>query len=216
MALTDAYVTVADFRARIGEKSDGADSVLTAQLLNTQRELERALGLHLGAFNSHTGTYIFPAHGGTVLRLRDSAGRGYFLQSITADKIEIDSDADGTYGGYALDLADGWVRGIPENAAAFSEPYTALELLPLSDADPTCWPDASGAVRITGTWGWAAVPGIIVDLICHRTNEMRTAFKEGGLGTVPAFGTEGTMRPSTAWLWREVEAMYGRWIPVGF
>lgn len=221
MALTDAYATIAQYTARTGDSTAGADSTLTAQLLAVQREMERAIGVPLGAFNSHTATYTFPAIprvnislDGTILRLRDSAGLGYFLQSVTADKIEIDSDADGTYGGYALDLADAWVKGVPENAAAFSEPYTALQLLSIDAADPTCWPVGPSMVRITGTWGWAAVPGIIVDLLCHRTHELVTALKDGGTGEIPGFVNGVAMRPTTSWLWREIEALYGRWVPV--
>lgn len=214
MALTDAYATSADYRARTGDQTAGDDPTLIAQLTSVQRELERALGLHLGAFNSHEDEYTFPGDGTDLLRLRDSSGAGYFLQSVQTDGITLDTNNDGSFDGYALDFADAWVQPLPENAAAFSEPYTEIRLLALSGADPVCWPNRGGSIKIDGTWGWATVPDIIVDLVCHRTHELRTALKEGGVGTIPAFDTEATMRPSTAWLWREIEHLYGRWVPV--
>ncbi|HRC63542.1 MAG TPA: hypothetical protein PLX85_10025, partial [Dehalococcoidia bacterium] len=191
MALLDAYATKDEYRAAVGSKATGTDTTLDAQLTAMTRQTERSLQVAPGGFNSHAGTYTFDAHGGQVLWLRDSADLGYFLQSITADSCGIDIEEDGTFDYYTLDLGDAWLRGLPEHAATFSEPYIALQLLAhRTNAEPTEWPDQPASVRIAGTWGWAAVPRVIKELVIHRTHELREALKGGALEAMTNF--EGT------------------------
>ena len=214
MALLDAYATDTQYRARTGDKGTGTDTTLNAQLLLASRLLERSLRVMPGAFNTHTGTYIFDALGGTVLRLRDRAGLGYFLQTITANSLGIDLDLDKTYDYYTLDLADAWVRGLPENAAAFSEPFTAIELLShISTADPTRWPELVAGVRIVGTWGWAAVPNAVIDLTVHLVHDLRNAHQAGATLEVPTIDGSMPLSNQTWRLWNEMKARYGRRIP---
>jgi hypothetical protein len=218
MALLSAYATDTEYRARTGDATTSTNATLNEHLLSVSRMFELSIRVMPGAFNTHTGTYTFDATGGTVLNLRDRAGRQYFLASITADSLGIDTELDATYDGYELDLSDAWVRGLPENAAAFSEPFRRLELLTsMSGANPGVWPIQKAAVQITGTWGWAAVPEMVVDAVCHRTQELREALKEGGTGSLPAFAAgDVQMRPTTAWLWKEAERMYGGYAPRSF
>lgn len=212
----DSYATLAQYRAAIGDKATAADATITAELLAMSRQLERALWLAPGYFNaSATGqARIFDGNGRDTLHLRDSAGYGYCLTAIATDGLAIDSDLDGAYDDYTLDLADAWVRGLPENAAAHSEPFTAVQLRPLSGATLTTFPRGRGSVQITGTWGWAAVPQIIQDLVIHRTHELRQGLSAGAMQSVAAFEGAEPMQPRTAWLFREAEKLYGRKLPV--
>jgi hypothetical protein len=215
MALLSAYATATEYRARTGDATTGTNATLDAQLLGISRLLEKALRVAPGAFNEVTASArIFPAYGGSRLWLRDSSGFGYFLQDIDDDGLGIDSERDNTFDGYVLDFDDVWLKGMPENAAAHSEPYTSLELVLVGSYTISQWPTQEASVRITGKWGWATVPDLVVELVCHRTHELREALKEGGTGSLPAFAAgDVPMRPSTAWLWKEAEALYGRWIP---
>jgi hypothetical protein len=211
VSLLDAYATIDEYTARTGDKTTSPNATLTAQLLGTSRLLERDLELMPGAFNSAASQVIYvDGHGGTRLWLRDTRGLGFFVQSIDANGIGIDSENDGTYDGYALDLADAWVVGNGTN-----DPHTRLDLLPwVTAATVSAWPDRPRAVKLTCTTGYAAVPPMIVDLVCHRTYELRESMKDGGAGVLPGFDGGTPMRPQTAWLWKNAEAMYGRRLPV--
>lgn len=216
MALLDAYATEAEYIARVGSQASTGNTTLQAQLVTATRLLERSLGWAPGAGNSNTGIRTFDAHGGTVLRLRDSDGRQEFLQSIDADGLGIDSEDDGTYDGYSLDLDDAWLRGLPENAAAHSEPYEALELLTfLSTCQPSVWPTRRAVVQITGTWGWAAVPGVLKELTVHLTHDLIEAHAGGATLEVPTLDAAGPglLQDQTWRLWREARAMYNRRLP---
>ncbi|CAB4166852.1 hypothetical protein UFOVP1383_31 [uncultured Caudovirales phage] len=211
MALLDAYATGAEYLVDTGQKIS-ADALLTAQLTGVSRLLELALRVMPGAFNAHTGTYVFDGYGTERLRLRDEQGRSYFLRSITADSLKIDADLDGAFDDYLLDAADAWVRLGPVNAAAFSEPYRWIELRPLQSASVTLYrfPAAAGCVEITGAWGWLAVPDLVKRLVIHRTHELREGLKSGALEQLPTFEGGVPMRTQTFWLWKEAERLYGR------
>lgn len=209
MALLDAYATTAEYIAITAQKAT-ADSALSGQIAGMSRLLEKSLQVAPGAFNSATGTRVFDGSGEATLVLRDRYGLAYFLQTIDADSLKVDSDLDGSYDDYTLDLADAWVRGLPENAAAASEPFREIELRALSSATLTTFPKLPGCIQITGTWGWSAVPDVIKQLVVHRTNELRQALAAGALQEVSSFEGALPMRPYTNWLFREAERLYGR------
>lgn len=210
-----AYATDTQYRARTGDQTTGTNIVLNAQLLAVSRLIERALEVMPGAFNAHNGTYVFDGNGKNILPLRDRGGLAYPFTAITADSLLIDSDMDGTYDDYTLDTSDPGIRGLPANAAAFGEPYWAIELRAVSGALLSTFPNLPGCLQITGTFGWSAVPDIITELVCHRTAELRESLKDGGTGRLPAFESPGVpMRPHTAWLWKEAEGLYTRRIPI--
>ncbi len=216
MALLDAYATAAQYRAIAGDKGAGTDATLDAELLGVSRLLERSLQLAPGAFNASAANQarVFDGQGGPVLYLRDRAGLAYFLQTLATDGLKIDSDLDGSYDDYAFDFADAWLRGLPENAAAHSEPFTAIELLPLASAPIWKFPDLPACVQITGTWGWAAVPELIKQLVIHRTKELRAGQLAAPGGDLPGIDAGVPMGARTFWLFKEAERLYGRRLPV--
>jgi len=209
MALLDAYATVADYQARnSGGVAVSNPSLLGEYLVASSRLLDRELGLHDGAFNSHVATYTFDAHGGSVLYLRDRASGGYFLQSIPSGGIGIDTEVDGTYDGEALSLG-GAVRGLPENAA----PSTALELLPFGSR--TSWPDRVASVRIAGaTWGWAAVPEMVREIVVSMVRDLSD--HHGG-GAAAQYQRMDDLMPLSDQTWRLIRSAkqrYSRRLPV--
>jgi len=211
MALLDSYADFTQYKDANKLLSDTDEISITDLLLLNSRRLEKLLRVAPGYFNTHTATYTFDGHGGSVLYLRDRAGLAYCLTAITADSLLIDDDADGTFDDYTLDLADAWVRGLPENAASQSEPFRRLELLPLSTATITAWPKAAASVQITGTWGWAAVPSAVRESVIALTRDARETLAAGATQQLPEFPFE--VRPDT---WARVMTManlYGRKVP---
>lgn len=213
--MADAYVDADGYRRRTGNQATGTDSMLNEVLLTACRLLDRELGYapgHLGPVTSTT--YRFDGHGGTLLRLRDNVGRQYLLRSITADSLALDTDADGSFDDYLWDLADAWVRGVPENALTFDEAYTGLELMAhLSTAPLSEWPNQRDSIRITGTWGMPIVPGAIQELVVDIARNLRQRQLAGGI-SLP--GPDEAL-PLSASMWpvlRRARDEYSRRIPI--
>lgn len=211
MAQLDPYAELDEYRARnrvTGER----DSLAVAELLTlNSRRLEKMLHVAPGYFNTHAATYVFDAYGGSVLDLRDRAGMAYCLTAITADSLALDTDGDGSYDDYTLDLDDAWVRGLPENAASQSEPFMSLELLPLTSATITTWPDAPASVQIAGTWGWATRPPAVREVVIALTRDLRETHLAGA--TMQLQGPDGEVfdvRPDTFSRFMALASLYGR------
>lgn len=212
MALLSAYATDAEYRNGVAGQATGTDAALNAQLIASSRLLERELGLSPGAFNEVTAqTYHFDGSGRARQSLRDRAGMAYFLQTIEADGLGIDVNYDGV-ADYTLDFNDAWLRGLPENAALGSEPYTSLELIPLATSTLRVFPALVANVSIKGTWGWHTVPDIIKELTIHLTHDLRLSLLAGTSARTADFGgmPVHALSPDTYWLWREAQARYSR------
>jgi len=167
-----AYATAAEYRTRNGRVSSDLDSTLNEMLLSVSRVVDRRVGVAPAQFAPQTTVELtFASTGGRLLRLRDEQGRQHFLRTSTA--IAIDSERDGTFDGYTSIVlgTDAWVKGYPRNALSYGEPYQSLELLPgVASASPGSWPVCD--VKITGNWGWAAIPGGITDRVIGITREL--------------------------------------------
>lgn len=211
MALLDAAATTAQYLADAGQKAT-ADAALPSQLTGMTRLLEKSLQVQPGAFNQHSATYTFSGNGTDRLWLRDDAGLRYYLRTITADSLKIDTDRDGTFN-YLFDSADAWVRLSPDNAALQGEPYRWIDLRSITHAPIVRFPAGERNIEIAGTWGWATIPDIITQLVIHRTNELRQALAGGAAETLPGFDGGVPMAPKTFWLWKEAERLYGARLP---
>jgi len=213
----DPYATYTEYAQRNGRVGTADQSSIEEMLITVSRVVDRRCRVFDGMFQAqpdHTGPFIFPAHGGTRLYLRDEEGMQYLLRTVTANKIEID-DGDGTYGAYALDLEDAWVREYPVNASVVGRPYTALDLLPgVTGANPASWPASTTAVRITGTWGWATTPGAIKERVISITRELIDAHHAGASLSVGAMDATIQSVPSTRMLMGMLEREFTNRIPV--
>jgi hypothetical protein len=209
VALLSAYITAEEYIRRTAGQGGIPTDILEAELLGCSRLLERSLQWAPGMGNTHTATYTFTANAAKKLRLRDSDERQYFLQSVVSNGIGVDSDGDGTFDGYALDLADTWVRAYPENAAALGEPYTSLVIAPLTGGSFNVWP--AGLVRINGTWGWATVPEIIKALTAFLTRDLRNGLlAEPSADSIPAIEEGMPLSNDTRYFWNLARSQYRR------
>lgn len=209
------YVSREEFRERSGDKATSTNGMLDAVLEMASRALDRELSVAPGMFAPITSTALtFTPYGGTTLYLRDSGGYQCFLRTITADSLKIDSDADGSFDDYTWDLADGWVRALPENASAFSEPYTAIELNPYHGSAPlTAWPTYKNSIQITGTWGWAVTPGVIVELVVDVARNILQAQRSGSIG-IPSMEGELPISPGMWPVLQRAKAAYSYRVPI--
>lgn len=176
MAVTDAYVTTAQYRASINRSDAGADADILADLTAVSRYLDKRLGRHFTVDVANVARVFTPIGSD---RLRAPAGAGMPLgwaetenpwRAIGAQRvlhiddlsaapasIKLDEDQDGAF---EVTLATTDYELLPRNAPLGSEarPYTAIELTPWG----TRWSWLPGVrVQVTGRWGWPAVPPAI-------------------------------------------------------
>ncbi len=209
MALLDPYLSADEFRQRVDSTDTRTDhaALLGEVLASVSRHVEHRLGVAVGYFNSDAGTRTFDGSGSARLWLRDDAGRAYCLTALTT--VEVDHDGDGAH---ELALPTAALRRLPQNAAAEERPWTSLELLPA--APLSVWPPHPGAVRITGTWGWASIPGQVKTLVAMIANQVLKLQQAGPLSTLANLDEVVQLTPGVPHLLRELEADVGRRIAV--
>jgi hypothetical protein len=143
MPVATVYASVEELKSRLDiTTSDAArDADLLDCLLAASRTVD---GLTVRTFGqSASEARTFTAGFADLLPVDD-------LVSLTT--VEADEDGDRVYEtswsatDYDLD---------PENAAARGEPYTSLRVTPMGTRN---FPAGRRGVRVTGVWGWPAVP----------------------------------------------------------
>lgn len=222
MALLDAYATRAEYRARTGSKAAaGADTTLDEQLLAASRLIELEMGLAPGGFNASAANAqrFFDGNGGDLLRLRDRQGLMNPITTIDSGGIGVDTTGDGTLD-TTFDLSDAWVAGDPYNAAELVVPFTGLLLLPIGGATASVgqilqlWPTGlAHNIGITGTWGYTAVPNIVIDLVSNLVHDMRQSGLAGMLREMPAIDESLPLTDQTWRIWLSAKQRFGHRIP---
>lgn len=212
MALLDAYATATEYDVRNEKTDTSADIRILEMLTSVSRVVEQRCRVAPGGWNSATGTRVFDGNGVRKLFLRDERGDMNFLQLIAADGLKIDFDQDGVFE-VTWDLADAWVHGSPANAAAFSEPFTALEIYPLGVAPLSIFPPFKGCVQITGTWGWAAVPGGFKERVISITRELIEVHRAGPTLSVSEVDASIQLNPGARSLMAMIEKEYSQYVP---
>jgi len=150
---TNLYLTVGEFQGRLDSVSaTWSDTERAAQeriLEAVSRHIDRHCGRHFYATATATARY-FTAVDGAWLAVDD-------LVSIDTSGLVTDEDGDRTYETtWAATDYDAW----PYNAAAIYEPYTELRVTPQGT---NSFPTLPKGVKITGSWGWPAVPAEIAE-----------------------------------------------------
>lgn len=161
MAVTDAYSTAATYRSVIDKTDTGEDAEILVDLTAVSRWLDRELGR------------FFTVDAGDIARdFRSplSADTLYIDDlSVAPASVLVDDDDNGTptlsyaVADYVLD---------PVNAAKGAEPapYTSLRVPGWSAKSP--WIKGR-LVRVTGRWGWPAIPSAIARGCIHLTALLR-------------------------------------------
>lgn len=151
MAIDDAYATAAEYRARTNKSDATDDATILAQLKSVSRWIEHYTGRIFNQSAGATARY-FDGDGGERLFVAD-------LVSIDSSGLKVDEDYDGTYELTVLST-NYFLR--PYNAAEIAEPYTSIELAQYSsNSQLSAFPSALRNVKITGTWGFPAVPASV-------------------------------------------------------
>jgi hypothetical protein len=150
MAITNGYCTLADVKAaaRITDNLD--DALIELSIEAASREIDAYTER---IFYQVSGSRVFVPASATVCEIDDL---------VTASKVETADDGvifDTTYAAtdYQLTPLNGIASGLPQS-------YT--QIWAIGDNVFPVWNNVTGlgspaTVRITGTWGWAAIPTAI-------------------------------------------------------
>lgn len=153
MALSDAYATVPEYKARVSNE-DGEDDLdierdLTAVARLIDHTLHRELGFNRdGTAPDDNVARIVIGNGSCDLWIPDHVS----ITTIAVDRYRA--------GSYSLTLVSADYELMPLNAASGPEvePYWQIQATPYGQLG--VWPDGC-RVRITGIGGWPAVPAAI-------------------------------------------------------
>jgi hypothetical protein len=146
MSTAKRYASTTELKAWLGI-SDATDDMLLGSVLDdASREIDRITGRHFYETDAGTVRY-FTAVNDDELSITDC---------VTLTAVETDNGADRTYA-YTWTATD--YDLLPENAAAADEPYTLLAEAPGGSYDFPV--GVRKGVKLTGTWGWPAIPAEI-------------------------------------------------------
>jgi hypothetical protein len=188
VTVTD-YITSANFKTRFGISVSTDDTRIAAHITAASLEVDSHCGRQFGPGTPATVRYFSPESWGRV-RIDDAA-------TITA--VAVDTTGDGTYGTTLTVTTDYLTE--PLNAVGPNGqtgwPATALVAVGNTYTFPTC--HTRPAVKVTGTFGWAAVPTDVVEatyLLAHRLYYERDV-PSGNLPGSTEFGGVPMRRPWT-------------------
>lgn len=170
MSLTDAYLTAAQFRARIGIVSSAEDTAIDATILAASRQIDNWCGRPFGKSAAAEARYFTLrgyGYGSSYAYSQFFGGAspsyGYPYAPLSIDVGDLVSVTE-----IATDLGD---RTYPNvwDAADFdlypvqprpNWPFHRVESSPLGIK---AFPPTSRGIRVTGIFGWPAVPAAIVE-----------------------------------------------------
>jgi hypothetical protein len=182
------YITSANFKTRFGISVSTDDARIAAHVTAASLEVDSICGRQFGTGSAGTVRY-FTAESWTRVRVDDAS-------AITA--VATDVDGTGSYGQswtVTTDYLTEPFNGVGPNGQT-GWPFTSL-LAVGSLCFPTC--HTRPAVKVTGTFGWAAVPTDVVEatyLLAHRLYFERDV-PSGNLPGSTEFGGVPMRRPWT-------------------
>lgn len=176
MSIDNGYATLEDFRLRfypLGYEATDEDSLIERIIEASSRAIDE----YCGRFFYVTGSvdqYTLTAQDW------DELG-GVDIVSLT--KVEVDHDLDEDY---ETEYSVNSFHLLPLDAARFNKPYTCLKKKPL---EQVWFPTHIAGVRLSGSFGWPAIPPPITEACLLMTDRLFTR-KDAILGVMgtPEFG----------------------------
>lgn len=191
VALGQSYLSVDEFKLRSRSSSAANDDAIEAVLLSASRSIDGYCGRTFGQSAEPES------------RLVDCwswyGGRPCFE---IGDVVSIDEIAsDNGSGSYASVWDVGTYRLAPLNAAAKGRPYT--EIVPYSSLGDRWWPGwtftPNYPVRLTGIFGWPAVPAPVKEVCFLTANRLKSLFDApfgvSGGGEMGSLNMTGALTP---------------------
>jgi hypothetical protein len=185
MTITNGYCTLAEYKSWNSITTTNAtdDTVIEDIIESVSRQIDGICGRHFFVTTA-IARYFKADHGGQDMLFIDD------LSSITSLAIVSDDDGDGTYENTWTSSDYNVMPYQPQN----SGPYTMIETSPQGDFVFSAQKKGN---KITGLWGWAAVPDdvkvaclIMVDAEYHARDgqslSTTTSITPAGIVLTPA------------------------------
>jgi len=203
MAVDDAYISAADFRARISKTVTDDDGVLDGILKGVSRLLDRECGRFFGK-DAEAVARHYDGNGLTRLYVDDIA-----ITSDLAVKVDLDGDYDFDGADETLTKDTHFWLG-PPNAALGSEakPYRDLEIVP-NNGRLSVWPQRVRAVQVTAIFGWPAVPEAIIDAVVMMAREITDLEEAGMTAALQNIDTAVNLSPVAFSIVQRIKREYG-------
>jgi len=159
MAITNGYITTAEFRATYKGSTGSADSGLLEDLIEgASRYIDTQTYRH---FYSSTGT---TGGNGVTMYYTPEMSNTLFINDMHAIySLHTDEDGDGTFentGNTGVNTGDFWLMplnaGVVENTGSF-----CYEWIDINPSGAITFPLAPRSVQIVGSFGWSGVPADI-------------------------------------------------------
>jgi hypothetical protein len=183
------YITSSNFKTRFGITVATDDTRIAAHITAASLEIDSMCGRQFGPGTPATVRYFSP----------DSSTRVRIDDASTITAVAVDDGDDGTYATtwtVTTDYMTEPFNGVGPNGQT-GWPATQLLAVGSSYHFPTC--HLRPAVKVTGTFGWTAVPTDIVEatyLLAHRLYFERDV-PSGNLPGSAEFGGAPLRRPWT-------------------
>lgn len=156
MAWDDPYLTVDEFKARIGIQATNADDVLLGILKGASRQVDNWCGRRFNQSDADSVRY-FTARAGDMLALPDTVSLSEIATDTTGSRVYATVWETTDYDLYPFDAAD------------IDWPYTELRVSPYGTLR---FPDLARSIRLTGVFGWPAVPDTIREATALQANRL--------------------------------------------
>jgi len=184
-----SYATTAQLAQRInrGEGWTDTEEAVLAELLSDVSRL----------IEEYTGRRYWDSAAGTVRYFTAASAAVLFVDDATTiTAVETDEDGDRTYE-HTWAATD--YDKLPYNASELNKPYTRLRVTPTGNYSfPAGVPKG---VKITGTWGWPAVPALVREMTLLEASRLWAQGKSpSGVVQSPELGTfmvEPELHPQT-------------------
>lgn len=175
MAITNGYVTLDEFKLRLGITSTNEDTELESKIEMASRYIDQICDRYF--YQVDAIRYFTPEHWSEV-----TVDDLVELTDLSIDPVGL-RDYSQLWNLTDYDLT-------PEGADTLGAPFTRVVI---SGAGLYTFPRTSRAVRITGTWGWPAVPAAIKEAtILEATRAYKR--KTSPFGTIGSAGVGGQIR----------------------
>ena len=150
MPITNGYATLLQFTAQ------ALPDVPTATITAQTDQIERAIQAASRLIDLHCDRHFWKTAAGVVRYFTPYAANRCIIDDlVSTTEIATDTDRAGTWVTLLTANVDYWLS--PQSANG--EPYTEIEITPF--AVNGFYAERPRYVKVTGLWGWAAVPDVV-------------------------------------------------------
>lgn len=186
MSITNGYCTLTELKAALGVSDTADDTALERAINSASRQIDGYCGRRFWQDAEATVKYFTAQDWGTCLFRGDVEG----ADATTITEVAVDSGA-GTYTALA---SSSW-RAAPQSG---SRPFDRVVSL-----RGGLFPTFDEGVRVTGRFGWAAVPDEVAEATVMQASQIFKQTREApfGMSSSPIFGeSDGrTVRQGMTW-----------------